>query len=188
MLDAVLRRYKLGIRLSVKGAVSVLLIVLAVALPQLGHFFGKEFSAVYMPMYAPALLAGCLLGWQWGLAVGALSPVISFGFSTLFLSSVMPTASRLPYMILELALYGVICGLFAKKIEKNAFIAFPVVALAQVSGRAVYVVYNLIAGRAFSELMASVQTGMVGLYIQLIAVPLVVLLLSKLIRKDDGKE
>ena len=152
MLDAVLRRYKLGIRLSVKGAVSVLLIVLAVALPQLGHFFGKEFSAVYMPMYAPALLAGCLLGWQWGLAVGALSPVISFGFSTLFLSSVMPTASRLPYMILELALYGVICGLFAKKIEKNSFIAFPVVALAQVSGRAVYVVYNLIAGRAFSKI------------------------------------
>lgn len=91
-------------------------------------------------------------------------------------------------MILELALYGVICGLFAKKIEKNTFIAFPVVALAQVSGRAVYVIYNLIAGRTFSELLSSVQTGIVGLYIQLIAVPLIVIVLAKLIRKDDGKE
>ena len=188
MLDAVLRRYKVSVRISVKSAVSLLLIVLAVALPQLGHFFGKEFSAVYMPMYAPALLAGCLLGYGWGLAVGVLSPVVSFGFSTLFWSSVMPTASCLPYMILELALYGVICGLFAKKIQKNAFIAFPVVALAQVSGRAVYVVSNLIAGRAFSELMASVQTGMVGLYIQLVAVPLIVILLAKLIRRDNGEK
>ncbi len=187
MLDAVLRRYKVSVRISVKGAVSVLLIVLAVALPQFGHFFGKEFSATYMPMYAPALLAGCLLGYGWGLGVGILSPVISFGFSSLFLSSVMPTASRLPYMILELALYGLICGLFAKKIEKNAFVAFPVVALAQVSGRAVYVIYNLIAGRSFLELWASVQTGLLGLYIQLILVPLIVIVLAKLIRKDHAE-
>ena len=189
MLDGVLRRYKWGIRISVKSAVSVLLVVLAVALPQLGHFFGKEFSSIYMPMYAPALLAGCLLGYGWGLGVGILSPVASFGFSSLFLSSVMPTASRLPYMILELGLYGVICGLFAKKIEKNALIAFPVVALAQVSGRAIYVIYNLIAGRAFSELWASVQTGAVGLYLQLILVPLIVIALARLIRKDtEGRE
>lgn len=187
MLDAVLRRYKVSVRISVKGAVSVLLIVLAVALPQFGHFFGKEFSATYMPMYAPALLAGCLLGYGWGLGVGILSPVISFGFSSLFLSSVMPTASRLPYMILELAIYGLICGLFAKKIEKNAFVAFPVVALAQVSGRAVYVIYNLIAGRSFLELWASVQTGLLGLYIQLILVPLIVIVLAKLIRKDHAE-
>lgn len=184
MLDAVLRRYNLGIRISIKGAVSVLLVALAVALPQLGHFFGKEFSSIYMPMYAPALLAGCLLGWQWGLGVGLLSPVVSFGFSSLFLSSVMPTASRLPYMMLELGVYGFICGLFAKKIEKNAFVSFPVVALAQVSGRAVYVIYNLIAGRTFAELLSSVQTGIVGLYIQLILVPLLVIVLSKLLRKE----
>ena len=49
MLDAVLRRYKVSVRISVKSAVSVLLIALAVALPQLGHFFGKEFSSIYMP-------------------------------------------------------------------------------------------------------------------------------------------
>ncbi len=186
MLNSVLSRYKVSIRISVKSAISLLLVVLAVALPQLGHFFGKEFSSIYMPMYAPALLAGCLLGYGWGLGVGILSPVASFAFSTLFLESVMPTASRLPYMILELALYGLICGLFSKKIEKNAFVAFPVVALAQISGRAVYVIYNLIAGRTFAELMASVQTGMVGLYIQLVLVPLIVMLLAMLIKKDRG--
>lgn len=187
MLDLVLRRYRVSVRVSVKGAVAAALVALAVALPQMGHFFGKEFSSVYMPMYAPSLLAGCLLGWQWGLGVGIMSPIVSFGFSSLFLSSVMPTASRLPYMALELGIYGVICGMLAKRIEKNALVAFPAVAISQVAGRGAYVVYNLIAGRSFAELWAAVKTGFTGLYIQLAVVPLIVVALSALIRRSQGE-
>lgn len=188
MLDVVLRRYKASVRISVKSAVSVLMIVLAVVLPQIAHIAGGAAAGgIYLPMYAPALLAGCLLGYGWGLGVGILSPVVSFGFTALALGSPMPTAERLPYMILELAVFGLVSGLFAKKIEKNVYLAFPVVALAQGSGRAVYVIYNLIAGRTFSELLASVQTGLVGLYLQLIFVPLIVIVLAKLIRRDHAE-
>ena len=187
MLNAALSRYKLSVRITIKGAVSALFIILAVALPQIVHITGgASAGAVYLPMYAPALLAGCLLGWSWGLGVGILSPIVSLGFTTLALGTPMPAAERLPYMILELAAFGGVSGLFAKKIEKNAYLAFPVVALAQVSGRAVYVIYNLIAGREFAALMSSVQTGLAGLYIQIILVPLAVIALAKLLKYDKN--
>ena len=133
MLNAVLSKYKLPVRLSIKGAIAVFCVVLSVALPQIAHAAGGvTASSVYMPMYAPALLAGCLLGWQWGLGVGLIAPVISFGFTSVALGSAMPNTARLPYMMLETGVYGLVCGLFAKKIEKNVWLAFPVVLLAQV--------------------------------------------------------
>ena len=188
MLNAVLSRFKLSVRISIKGAISTLLVILAVALPQIAHLAGgASAGAKYLPMYAPALLAGCLLGWGWGLGVGILSPIVSLGFTTLALGSAMPAVNRLPYMILELAAFGGISGLFAKKIEKNAYLAFPVVVLAQVAGRAIYVIYNLIAGREFAALWTSVQTGLAGLYLQAVLVPFVVILLAKLLKHDDDQ-
>jgi hypothetical protein len=185
MLDAVLSKKSLKIRLTVKGAVSILCVVLAVALPQIAHAVGgSSAGAVYMPMYMPALLAGCLLGWQWGLGVGIMSPIVSFAFTSLALGSAMPTASRLPYMILELAAFGGISGLFAKLIQKNVFMSFPAVLAAQLSGRVIYVVYNLIAGRDFATLWSSVQTSLTGLYMQAIIVPVFVIVLSKLLKRE----
>lgn len=189
MLDIVLKRKSLAFRLSVKGAISLFLAVLAVALPQITHLAGGvSAGAVWLPMYAPALLAGCLLGWQWGLGVGILSPVISFGFTSLALGTAMPGLSRLPYMILELAAFGTVSGLFAKLIQKNPLFAFPAVICAQVSGRAIYLIYNLIAGRSFAVLWSSIQTGLVGLYLQTVIVPLAVIVLSLLLKDKRENE
>ncbi len=188
MLSYVLKNRSIAFRLSVKGCVSALLTVLAVALPQIAHIVGgASAGAVWMPMYAPVLLAGCILGWRWGLAVGVLSPVASFGFTTIALGSAMPIAARLPYMILELAVFGVVSGLFSKKIMKNALYAFAAVITAQVCGRLVYVIYSLIAGNAFSAITASVQTGLVGIYLQAVIVPVAVIILAKMLLKDKSE-
>lgn len=185
MLNAVLKKYSPAARISIKGAISLLCITLAVALPQIAHAAGgAQAGAVWMPMYAPALLAGCLLGWQWGLGVGLLSPIVSMGFTYWALGSAMPAAERLPYMVAEIGLNGLICGLFASRIEKNAYVAFPAVALAQVAGRGVYVVWNLIAGKSFSYLISSVQTGLCGMFVQLIAVPLIAVILCKALYRE----
>lgn len=185
MLDLVLKKRSLAFRMSVKSGVSVLLVILAVALPQIAHTAGGTSAAsVWMPMYAPALLAGCLLGWQWGLGVGIISPVISFGFTTLALGTGMPRAAGLPYYILELAAYGLISGLFAKKIQKNVWLAFPAVIFAQVSGRTVYLIYNLIAGREFAALWGNIQTGLTGLYLQAILVPVIVIVLALVLKRE----
>lgn len=185
MLDLVLEKRSVAFRISVKSIVSVMLVVLAVALPQIVHAVGGSHAAsVWMPMYAPALLAGCLLGWQWGLGVGIASPLISFGFTTLALGTGMPRAAGLPYYVLELAAYGLISGLFTKNIRKNAWLAFPAVIAAQVSGRVVYLIYNLIAGRSFLSLWGNIQTGLTGLYLQAILVPLLVIVLAYALKRD----
>ena len=185
MLDLVLKKRSIAFRISVKGSIAFLLVALAVALPQIVHAAsGASAASVWMPMYAPALLAGCLLGWQWGLGVGIASPLVSFGFTTLALGTGMPRAAGLPYYVLELAAYGLISGLFAKKIQKNVWLAFPAVIAAQVSGRVVYLIYNLIAGRSFLSLWSNIQTGLTGLYLQAILVPLAVIVLAFALKRD----
>lgn len=189
MLDLVLNKRRLAVKMSVKATVSVLLVVMAVGLPQITHAIGgAQAGSLWMPMYMPALLAGILLGWQWGLGVGILSPVISFGFTSLALGSAMPTASRLPYMILEIGAYGVISGLFSRQVQKMPALAFPVVLGAQLSGRTIYLVYNLIAGREFASLWSSIQTSMVGLYAQAIIVPVIAIVLCKVLKHEQKSE
>ncbi len=179
MLDSVLEKFSAPVRLTVKGLLSAVCVLLAAVLPQIAHAAGGvQAGTTYMPMYAPALLAGCLLGWRWGLGVGVLSPVFSFGFTSLFMGSAMPAVQRLPYMTIEIGLYGLVTGLLSEKIRKNVWLAFPAVAAAQAAGRTAYVIYNLIAGRSFSELWTSVQAGLTGLYLQLIIVPAAVVLIS----------
>lgn len=185
MLSTILRGKSAAVRLTVKGTVAVLLIVMAAALPQIAHMpGGSAAGAVWLPMYAPALLAGCLLGWQWGLGVGMLSPVASFAFTSLFLGSAMPAAARLPYMIVELGVFGLISGLFAKRIERNALWAFPAVICAQISGRFIYFVAAVIFGQGANEVWSAIYSGLAGLYVQAAIVPVIVLLLSMAIKHD----
>lgn len=189
MLDTVLSRKKFAVRMTVKGTVALLLAVMAVALPQIAHAAGgAQAGTVYMPMYLPVLLAGLLLGWQFGLAVGIISPVVSFLFTSLVFESAMPAAARLPYMIAELAVYGLITGLFAKKAQKSPLIAFPATLAAQACGRTVYVVYNLIAGRTFAELMSSVASGMTGLWLQAVIAPLIAILIFTVIKHEQKSD
>ncbi len=186
MTEIALRKKSVAFRVTVKSAVSLLLVALAVGLPQLAHAAGGAAAgAKWLPMYAPALLAGCLLGWQWGLGVGLLSPLASFAFTTAAFGNAMPAAARLPYMTIELATFGLITGSFAKKIRGNAWLAFPAVISAQLCGRTLYVVYNLIAGQSFAALWASVQTGLVGLYLQAALVPLAAVVLTAILKRRN---
>ncbi len=186
MIDAVLKKLSAPARLTVKGAVAIVLAALAVGLPQIVHIIGgAQAGSVWMPMYLPVVLAGCLLGWHWGLLVGVLSPIVSFGITSLAAASAMPALERLPYMTLELAAFGAVSGAFVPLMKKNVCAAFPAVLAAQVAGRSAYVVYNLIAGRSFASLIASAQTGLVGLYLQLIIVPLVVVGVYAISRRAD---
>jgi hypothetical protein len=61
-------------------------------------------------MYLPVLLGGCLLGWRWALAVGVLSPVVSFLITSLA-GAPMPALPRLPFMMAELAVFALVSGL-----------------------------------------------------------------------------
>ncbi len=188
MLDAVLKKFTLQIRITIKSAVSLLCIILAVALPQLAHItVGMSAGVTWLPMFLPVLLAGCLLGYAWGLGVGILAPVFSFAFTTLALGNAMPALERLPFMIIELAIFGLVSGLFSKKIAENPLYAFPAVIAAQLCGRTANVISGLIVGQNITAIWSVIQTGLIGLYTQAFIVPVIVIILAKAIKNDDAR-
>lgn len=189
MLDVVLKGKALKLRLTVKGTIAVLLVVAAVALPQLAHIAGGAAAgAEWLPMYAPALVAGCVLGWQWGLGVGALSPVASFAFTSLFLDAAMPAAARLPVMVAELAVFGLVSGLFGRLMQRNALFAFPAVICAQVAGRLVNFAATAIFGNGVAAAWNTIASGLPGLYLQAAVVPLIVIALWLCLKRGREDE
>ena len=194
MLETALERknIKFGVKITVKALISAGVIALAVILPQLVHLFsGAAGGAKWLPMYLPVLIGGCLLGWRWGVGVGVLSPVVSF-LITSMTGNAMPAASRLPYMIAELAVFAVVSGVFSKKIAENLWLAFPAVLLAQVSGRAVFLIaaaiFQSIAPLSAAAVWSQIQTGLLGLVLQAVLVPFIVMGLGVLLGRDARKK
>ncbi|WP_051411610.1 ECF transporter S component [Ruminococcus flavefaciens] len=184
-----MRNVSYGTKITYKTLVSAGLVALAVILPQLVHLaLGQPGGVKWLPMYLPVLIGGCLLGAKWGLAVGALSPLVSF-LITSAMGSPMPMAARLPFMMAELAVFALVSGLFTKKIADNGLWAFPAVILAQVTGRTVFL--GLIAATqsmtdfTVPMIWSQIQTGVVGLLAQAIIVPVIIIGLRKLMVKDN---
>lgn len=190
MIESVLTRNhaSLRVKITVKALVSAGIVVLAVLLPQLVHLAaGASGGVAWLPMYLPVLLGGCLLGWQWGLGVGILSPVISFAVTALA-GNPMPAASRLPYMMAELAVFAVVSGLFSAKIMQNGWMAFPAVLLGAVAGRAFFlllaVLFQSVAPFTVETVLSQIETGLSGLILQAAMVPLLVMGLRALIQRE----
>lgn len=190
MLEDVLERKKcsLSVKITVKTLVSALIIALAVALPQLVHLAaGSEGGMRYLPMYLPVLMGGCLLGVWWGIGVGVFSPVVSFLLTSAF-SSPMPALERLPFMMAELAVFAAVSGLFSKQIIKNAWAAFAAVIIASVAGR-VFFLLSVTVFDAFTALSpaivwSQIQTGLTGIVIQAVVVPVVIIALRAALLAD----
>lgn len=190
MIESVLARHnvKPGVKIAVKTLISAGVIALAVILPQIVHLFaGAQGGVQWLPMYLPVLLGGCLLGWRWGLGVGLLSPLVSFAFTSLA-GNAMPVAARLPYMMAELAAFAVVSGLFSEKIARNGWMAFPAVLLAQVSGRlfflALAAAFQGVSSLSAAVVWSQIQAGLLGLVLQAVVVPFLVMGLRALMNRD----
>lgn len=154
----------------------------AVALPQMVHVCGKVFGAgsaigeILLPMQLPVLLVALLAGPYAGLLTGFLAPVISF------LLTGMPTAIMLPVITVELVAYGLCAG--ALRSSKMSVVGK--VLLAQVAGRAARAVAVLFAVYALGSADISadaaymnIRTGVVGILIQLVLLPVIVYMVGK---------
>lgn len=190
MIESVLAKHnaKLGTKITVKSLISVGVVALAVLLPQLVHLIaGASGGVQWLPMYLPVLLGGCLLGWKWGLGVGILSPLVSFAITSLT-GNAMPAASRLPYMMAELAVFAAVSGLFSKKIAENGWMAFPAVLLAQVSGRAVFLalaaIFQGVSALSAAAVWSQIQAGLLGMVLQAVLVPFIAMGLRALLLRD----
>lgn len=89
-----------------KMTVGGMMLALAIIIPYFFHLVGGPTSGrVFLPMHIPVLLGGVILGPIFGAIVGGLSPFISS------LITGMPPAPIMPFMVLELAVYGGVAGL-----------------------------------------------------------------------------
>ena len=180
--------FKLGI--TVKALISAGIVALAVLLPQLAHLaLGEQAGMRFLPMYLPVLLGGCLLGWQWGLGIGLLSPLVSY-LITAAAGSPMPALARLPFMMAELAVFAVVCGVFSDKISRNGLMAFPAVLLAQLGGRSVFLlsaaVFSGVSPLNAAMVWSQIQTGFAGLLIQAVLAPVIIIGLKALMDKSGS--
>ncbi|HBL85055.1 MAG: hypothetical protein A2Y17_02430 [Clostridiales bacterium GWF2_38_85] len=155
---------------------SGLLAAIGVLLPQVFHLIGgPQAGSMFLPMHIPVLLAGFAAGPLGGLAVGVITPLLSF------LITGMPQIPRLYFMLFELAAYGLAGGLLYKKLP-----LLPSLLLAMISGRAVYALCLMLSGPLFGvnidapvAAITATVTGLPGIAIQLILIPAVVYALKK---------
>ena len=177
MPAAALRRTDLPkLSLGTKTAATLLAIVAAVVLPQLFHVIGAVsgqgtmLGVAFLPMHLPIILVGLLAGPYAGAIAGAFGPLVSFALSG------MPGLAMLPFMVIELAAYGLIAGL----LRTANMPTIAKVLLVQVGGRVVRAAAILFAvgvlGNttvAVATIWMSVLAGLPGLILQWGLIPLI---------------
>ena len=176
-MTQILREIKAKRYLSVKLQLLVagFAVVAAVALPQLFHLIGAltgtgtMLGIALLPMHLPIILAGLMAGPVAGALAGAMAPVISFALTG------MPLAANLPLMVAELAVYGLVAGLF----KKSSLPSIVKILVAQVAGRAVYLAAVMLAvyaaGRSDLGVLSALESfkaGVFGLLFQWTLLPL----------------
>jgi len=164
-----------------------LLLALGVLLPQVFHLaLGQAGGKLFLPMHLSVLLAGCFLGWHYGLLVGVVTPLLSF------LITGMPPIPMLFLMVAELGFYGLGSGVFNKLLrsrQRGSLLRIALsVLLAQICGRLAYAAMLFLLGTLLGlrgipgpeAALAAVIAGWPGILLQLALVPALVRALHKL--------
>ena len=153
-------------------------IALCVVLPIAFHAIPNA-GTVFLPMHIPVLLCGLACGWPFGFITGLLGPLLSS------LITGMPPAAMLPSMMVECAAYGLVSGLMMKFVRTRYTTADLYISMitAMLCGR-------VVAGLAkawiftpgtppFAWVTTSLVTGIPGIVLQLVLMPLVIFALTK---------
>lgn len=149
----------------------------SVALPQVFHAIGiisgtgSAVGAAFLPMHIPVILAGMLFGPAVGFAAGIASPVVSS------IISGMPVAALLPFMVIELGVYGLVSGMIGKT-KINSFVKLVAVQLAGRAARALAIIVSIYALGNEALTLASIGdfivAGLYGIILQWAVIPLLV--------------
>lgn len=190
MLKSDVLNYKNKMSLGVKTGCALCAVAASVALPQALHLLGRmsglgtALGEVFLPMHLPVILVGLLAGRYAGFAAGVFAPLLSY------LITGMPLIGMLPFMMIELGVYGLIAGCLSD-VRINTIAK---VLIVQVAGRAVRAVAILAAVNLFgytkiksSVIINSIKVGIFGIIMQLIIIPLVVFWVETKIKESGEK-
>ena len=161
-------------------AYSALFLALALVLPFLtGQIptIGKALS----PMHIPVMLCGFICGPLWGVAVGAVAPLLRsvlFGMPAMFPGAVA--------MTLELATYGALSGWLYRLLPRKPWSIYAALIAAMIGGRLVWGAARFVlAGLSGSEFplsafLAGAVTGAIpGIILHIVLIPLLVMGLER---------
>ncbi len=155
-------------------AIGLILPMITGSIPQIGNML--------LPMHIPVFLCGLICGWQYGLAVGAILPLMRsflFGMPPLY-----PVAIAMTF---ELATYGFVAGFLYNHSKWQCVIAlYRSMIIAMLAGRIVWgtaeVVLLGVAGNAFTWqafMAGAVLNAIPGIVIQLTLIPALMVALNK---------
>ncbi len=163
--------------------ISAFFVCLGIVVPLLSaHSFGVP-GTVLLPMHLPVLLSGLICGPLFGALTGVLTPLLSS-----LLTGMPPVFPMLPIMLVELTCYGFFCGLFYKKLRLNLFVSL---IASMVLGRLGYalvfqVLFSITNGKLrAANVAAAISTGVVGILIQLVLVPVIVASVNKFLNHNQ---
>lgn len=167
---------------------SALFLALAIVLPFLTGQI-QQFGQMLCPMHIPVMLCGFLCGWQWGLAVGAIAPLLR----SLITGGMPPLYPVAVCMAFELAVYGLLTGLLYKKLKLGKFTVYSSLIISMLGGRAVwgaarFICSGLDASKfGFSAFISGAfTTAIPGIIVQLAVIPPIVMLVRRQnISKND---
>lgn len=190
MIESILvkREAKAKTKLTVKSLLSVGLVALATILPMLVHLaVGAQGGMVWLPMYLPVVIGGVLLGTLWGVGIAATSPLVSF-IITSIVSSPMPALSRLPFMIVELVVFALVCGLFSKLIAKKVWVTPIAVVSSIVAGRLVFLalvaIFESVNSLSVSMVLSQIVAGWPGVIMLVALTTILTLILNKTLNRE----
>ena len=185
MLGTALSKRKLSVKVQTIATVSA--VAAAIALPQIFHLMGSmsglgtSLGEIFLPMHLPIILVGLLAGPYAGAISGIFSPLLSFWLTQ------MPTAAMLPFMMIELCIYGLCAGM----LRGTRMPTILKVLIAQLAGRGIRAIAIVTAFYAFSSsipvaaIWNSIAKGIIGLVLQWSLLPLIVYRVERLGKNEQ---
>ena len=158
---------------------SAMFLAIGIILP----FFTGQIQMIgnmLLPMHIPVMLCGLICGWQYGLTIGFIMPLLR---SALFSMPIMfPNAVAMAF---ELATYGFVIGILYEKLYWHCIRAlYKSLIAAMLAGRIVWgIVMVFVLGlRGFGIKMFLTQTvinAIPGIILQLVLIPVIMVALNK---------
>lgn len=144
----------------------------------------QQIGIMLCPMHIPVLIRGFVCGWQWGLIVGFVAPILrslALGMPPMF-----PTALSMAF---ELAAYGAATGILYKILPKKKWCIYCALISAMIIGRLVWGTTRFIlSGLDVNKFgLSAFWTGAVtsaipGIILQIAIIPLIIMSIEKFIK------
>ncbi len=142
----------------------------------------QQIGNMLLPMHIPVLLCGLICGWQYGLVIGFITPLLRgvlFGMPPFYPNGIA--------MAFELATYGLVVGLLYSRSRWKCIVAlYRCLIAAMLAGRAVWGVVEVLLlglgdnGFTWAAFMSGAFLNAIpGIIIQLVLIPAIMVALDR---------